>query len=125
MNNLIVKEISKKLYIFTILISIFAISCSSKKIKNNYYIERFDEGETVYYICERGVDSGGGVFDGIIKEVALDKDYIYANVQRLASSDKGGWYRLNIKTGQIQGPIDLTNIHNIKILSASDFFNSL
>lgn len=96
--------------ILCIVALLFLLGCQSKKINHRYEIEEFSEGETVYYILETGVDSAGGVFDGIIHEIGWKGEEIAARVERLSSADKGGWYILNINTGVVIGPIDYNEV---------------
>jgi hypothetical protein len=98
-------------------------SCSGRKLGSRFEIEEFDEGPTVYYVVESGVDSPGGVFDGVIEKIGWKGDEILAMVTRLASCDPSGWYILNIKTGVVIGPIkDNTIITGFSVVDAKDFY---
>jgi hypothetical protein len=99
------------------------IGCSKKTIKGDYYIEQFTEGDPVYYIQKRGVDSGGGVFDGIVKQVAWKGDEVVADVVRLSSTDANGWYKLNMTNGLVEGPIPSNEVAKFTIVNAELFFD--
>jgi hypothetical protein len=99
------------------------ISCSKKTISEKYYIELFTEGDPVYYIGEKGVDSGGGVFDGIVKKVGWRGDEVVAKVVRLSSGDESGWYKLDITNGSVTGPISSGELSKFSIVDADVFFN--
>ena len=88
-----------------LIIAFLTISCSSKKLGSKYEFEKFSEGDSVYYLIEIGVDSPGGVFDGIVKEIGWRDDEVLARVIRLSSSDPSGWYIFNLKSGKVSGPI--------------------
>jgi hypothetical protein len=116
---------SKKLVrisLFSILCLIM-IGCSKKTISGKYYIELFAEGDPVYYVGEKGVDSGGGVFDGIVKQVGWRGDEIVAEVVRLSSGDVSGWYKLDIKNGSVTGPITNSELSKFHLVDADVFFN--
>ena len=124
MKNLNVTKIS----IILVIAITLASSCNSSKknILGNYDLELFDEGGPLYYVNKRGVTSGGGVFDGIIKKIGIDGVEIYAEVKRLSSSDPDGWYKLNINSGVVSGPLDINlKCIEFKIVDVADFYNNI
>jgi hypothetical protein len=79
---------------------------SHGQLPGGYYLERFDEGGVSYYLGAKGKPvSGGGVFDGTLQEIGWNEDWILARVTRCYRGDPDGWYALNVKTGQITGPL--------------------
>ncbi len=101
------------------------VGCSRKKIANGYYIELFDESRPVYYIMEKGVDSGGGVYDGVVKDIGWKDNELLARVRRLSSADPHGYYKLNLDTGNVTGPItDESEILSFKVVKAEYFFKN-
>jgi len=90
-----------------ILSCIFLSGCnqSKRKLVDGYVLERFDENGEYYLESPEFELSGGGVFDGTIKEIGWNQDCILAYVTRLYHGDTNGWYALNLKTKQIIGPI--------------------
>jgi hypothetical protein len=89
-----------------ILGSFLFIGCnqSTRKLINDYSLERFEENG-MYYLITPGDLSGGGVFDGTIQEIGWNHDWILARVTRLSHGDTNGWYILNLITKQVIGPI--------------------
>lgn len=98
------------------------IGCSKKKISGDYYIEQFSEGDPVYYIQKRGVDSAGGVFDGIVTQVGWKDVELIADVVRLSSADASGWYKLNLDTGVVEGPMPSSEAAKFATVNAEIFF---
>ncbi|MFT4175264.1 MAG: hypothetical protein QM627_01295 [Luteolibacter sp.] len=97
--------------------------CSGKSVGDNYYIRCLEEGDPyLYYLEKNGERTPGGVFDGIVKEIAWQGDEVVARVQRLSSSDKSGWYKLNIKTGKMEGPIEDFEIYQGSAMKIEDFY---
>jgi hypothetical protein len=99
---------SKLLIVIAALISFLFCGCnqSQRQLSGGYYLERFDEGGPSYYVDAPGKPlDGGGVFDGAVQEIGWNKEWILARVTRLYQGDSNGWYVLNIKTGQVTGPI--------------------
>ena len=99
------------------------VGCQGKSIGDNYYIRCLEEGEPyLYYIEKKGDRTPGGVFDGIVKEIVWNDDELVAKVQRLASSDKSGWFKLNIKTGEIKGPVENFAEYQKAAVRIEDFY---
>jgi hypothetical protein len=76
-------------------------------------LERFDEGGTYtsYYVGAPGKSvNGGGVFDGTVQEIGWNEDWILVRVRRVYRGDPDGWYVLNVKTGQIAGPLQSSEL---------------
>jgi len=94
---------------------------SSKKIAGRYRFLEFSEGPTDYYVIEKGDDSPGGIFDGVVHRVARQEDLLFGKVTRLASIDPSGWYSLNLKTGLVLGPLPDTEIPSGSIPSEQYF----
>jgi hypothetical protein len=94
---------------------------SHRQLSGRYYLERFDENGafyTVYYVGARGKPvNGGGVFDGTVQEIGWNKDWILAHVRRIYRGDPDGWYLLNVKTGQITGPLQSSELKTNPALS--------
>jgi hypothetical protein len=92
---------------FLILCCIFLFGCnqSKRKLVDGYVLERFDENGKYYLVSPETELSGGGAFDGTIQEIGWNQDWILAQVTRIYRGDTDGWYALNLKTKQIIGPI--------------------
>jgi len=112
-------------------ISLLLSGCnpSHRQLSGHYYLDRFDEGGTSYYVGAPGKAlDGGGVFDGTVQEVGWNKDWILARVKRIYRGDPDGWYLLNVKTGQITGPLQTSELKtnpalsNIKTLQPAAVF---
>jgi hypothetical protein len=105
---------------------------SHRQLSDGYYLERFDENGafyTVYYVGARGKPvNGGGVFDGTVQEIGWNNDWILAHVKRVYRGDPDGWYVLNVKTGQIAGPVQSSELKtnpafsNIKTMQPTALF---
>ena len=124
MKNLNVKKNRICIILFLAICFGNLLSCSKKTIKGDYYIERFEEGEPTYYINQRGIDSGGGVFDGIVLRILVTDGDFYAEIQRLSSSDKNGWYKLNLDTGVVIGPVEIP-AKGTSIISVESYYENL
>lgn len=105
----------RKFYVFaSIICLIIFCGCDSdpfgrnlSKITGKYLIENDDSASPIlYYIVEKGTDSPGGVFEGIVKKVAWKEDRLLVDVQKLSSGDLSGWYILDIRSERITGPIN-------------------
>ena len=102
---------------------------STKAVAGGYALTRFDEGGTTYYLTASGErSSGGGVFDGTVQEIGWNNDWILARINRLYQGDTNGWYALNLKTRQVIGPIQESDLSKnssflgIKCRTPSDVF---
>jgi hypothetical protein len=103
---------------------------SHRQLSGGYYLERFDEGGTSYYVGAPGKDvNGGGVFDGTVQEIGWNDDLILARVRRIYRGDPDGWYALNVKTGQVAGPLQSSELKtspafsNIKTVQTTALFS--
>ena len=106
-----------------LIVLLFGLSCcSGSKIKNGYYVEMSEEGDPLYYVEKNGHDSPGGVFDGVVKEIIWDRDEIIAKVKRLSSSDSSGWYKLDLNTGKVVGPMSEHDKYELKCVKIEDFY---
>ena len=111
--------------IYVIPMLLLMASCSRKSIGRNYDIRRLDEGKPyLYYIEKRGEQTSDGIFDGIVKDIVWKNDEIIANVQKHASCDKSGWFKLNIQTGAIDGPIDNFSDYQKEATRIEDFYKN-
>lgn len=102
-----------RLSIATAVISILLCGCNQphRQLSGGYYLERFDEGGISYYVGAPGKTvNGGGVFDGTVQEIGWNQYWIIARVKRLYHGDANGWYALNVKTGQIKGPLQSSEL---------------
>lgn len=52
--------------------------------------------------------SPGGVFDGVVEEIAIVDGYLFAKVDRLFEGDVDGVYKLQLSNGRVSGPVQLT-----------------
>ena len=86
--------------------SILLCGCgpSATKLAQGYKLERFDENGK-YYVTAPEDLSGGGVFDGTVERIGWNQNWILARVTRLYHGDTNGWYALNLKTKQVIGPV--------------------
>ena len=93
--------------IIVVLSSVLLSGCnqSTKKLVDGYTLERFEENGEYYLESSESELSGGGVFEGTIKEIGWNQDCILAYVTRLFHGDTNGWYAVNLNTKQIIGPI--------------------
>jgi hypothetical protein len=116
-----------------VVISLLLFGCnqSRRPLSGHYYLERYDEGGTSYYVTAPGsLGDGGGVFDGTVQEVGWNQDWILARVKRIYHGDPSGWYALNLKTNQISGPFQDTelktnpNFDNIKSMKPAEVFST-
>jgi hypothetical protein len=102
--------------IASVVITLLLCGCnpSHRQLSGGYYLERFDENGafyTVYYVGARGKPvNGGGVFDGTVQEIGWNNDWILARVRRIYRGDPDGWYLLNVKTGQVTGPLQSSEL---------------
>jgi hypothetical protein len=103
----------------------FGCNQSTKKLVDSYSLERFDEGGTSYYLMTPGYElTGGGVLDGTIQEIGWNHDWILARVTRLFGGDTNGWYALNLKTKQVIGPIQESELKTNSTLSKIECHDS-
>jgi hypothetical protein len=70
-----------------------------------YTLEKFYENGR-YYLRKGRDSSPGGVFDGYILKIGANREVVIAQVHRLSRGDPDGWYILDIKSGQVAGPLD-------------------
>ena len=103
----------------------FLLGCNSKeKISNGYYLKTNEDGPIVYYLANSESEAGG-VFDGTVSQVGWKRDEIMAKVRRLASVDPSGYYKLDLKTGYITGPIiNDEEISKLKMIDVSLFYEN-
>ena len=102
---------------------LFGCNQSTRKLINNYSLERFNENGMYYLVTHEDL-SGGGVFDGTIQEIGWNQDWILARVTRLYHGDTNGWYALNLKTKQIIGPIRESELKTNSSLSKIECHDS-
>ncbi|HWD93049.1 MAG TPA: hypothetical protein VG938_11960 [Verrucomicrobiae bacterium] len=97
--------------IVSIVACLFFCGCkpSTKHLVQDYKLERFDENGKYYVIASEDL-SGGGVFDGTVEQLGFDQNWILARVNRLYQGDTNGWYVLNLKTKQVVGPIQESDL---------------
>lgn len=110
--------------IVSVVISVLLCGCnpSHRQLTGGYYLDRFDEGGVFdgasYYVGAPGkAIDGGGVFDGTVQEIGWNKDWILARVRKVYRGDPDGWYLLNVKTGQITGPLQNSELKTNSALS--------
>lgn len=121
-----------KLSIPVAVITLLLCGCnpSHQQLSGGYYLDRFDEGGTSYYVGAPGkAIDGGGVFDGTVQEIGWNDDWILARVRRIYRGDPDGWYALNVKTGQVDGPLQSSELKtnpafsNIKAVQPTALFS--
>lgn len=76
-----------------------------KNINAEYVIEKFDEGGITYTVQRKKVVEPGGIFEGIVKAIGWDSDWIIAEIDKLYDGDPDGWYALNLHSSVIYGPL--------------------
>lgn len=83
-----------------------------RPLPGGYSLERNNDAPpTIYYVKEPGPDKGGGgVFDGAIEEIGWNDDWIVARVKRIYWGDPNGWYVLKVKTREMTGPFEETQL---------------
>jgi len=102
----------------------------TKPLTGGYFLLRFDSGDpSCYYVFTHNKNAeeihfengkaphmdGLGVFEGIIKEIGWNENWILVWVKR--GGDLDGWYALNVKTGVISGPISENKLKTNKVFS--------
>lgn len=115
-------DVTKWIILSVVVSSLLLTGCnqSSRKLVDGYSLERFDEGGTSYYLVAPGYElGGGGILDGTIEEIGWDQNWIVARVNRLYQGDTNGWYALNIKTKQISGPLEESQLKTNSTLSGN------
>jgi hypothetical protein len=72
--------------------------------KKYFLIKNLDNNK---YYLESGIfdSSPGGIFEGTLENIALTNNYLYAEVIRLSSGDISGIYRMELRSGKVEGPI--------------------
>ncbi len=80
--------------------------CGSQRVPvaGSYFLEMFPENGR-FYLRQRGDGSVGGVFDGYLLQIGANQQMVIAYVKRLSRGDPDGWYSLDIKTGEVSGPL--------------------
>jgi len=117
---LLVASVSLPLFLVGIVFLNALAGHPTKPLTGGYFLLRFEEGNPPnYYVETRNKNAkdirfengdaphidGGGVFEGTIKEIGWNENWILAWVKRLSNGDPNGWYALNVKTRVISGPI--------------------
>jgi hypothetical protein len=128
MKNLNVVKISLAVVVLLTALIWFLPDYSRKTIKGDYYLLEFDESRPPnYYVCIRGYeDTAGGVFDGVVEQLGIRNNKLFAKVKRLSSGDISGWYELNLDTGSVSGPLDYErDFAGLPVSASSDFFKNL
>ena len=87
-------------------------------------MERFQENGMYYLIDPKDDQPGGGVFDGTVHKIGWNQDWILAWIRRLATIDTNGWYALNLKTKQVIGPIQESDLKTNPALSKIECHDS-
>jgi hypothetical protein len=119
-------------------ISVLVASCvdqdpfgfANKTIVGKFYLNLFDETQR-YTIFKKGDNSRAGIFDGTVLALGWDTNIILAEVDRVYDGDTDGWYRLDVKTGNITGPLSPTEISSnatlasLRIMTPKQAFDSL
>ena len=112
-------------------ISLLLVGCNQDRrpLSGRYYLERLVEGGTSYYVIDpEARNDGGGVFDGTVEEIGWNQDWIVARVKRIFHGDPSGWFALNLKTNEVSGPFEDTELKtnpsfaNIKMRTVAEFF---
>ena len=121
-----------KLLVAGVVISFLFLGCNQDRrpLSGPYYFKRLVEGGTSYYVIDpEAQNDGGGVFDGTVEEIGWNQDWILARVKRIFHGDPSGWYALDLKTNQIRGPFQDTEVRanpgftNIKLLQPAEVFS--
>jgi hypothetical protein len=100
-----------------------------QKIAGGYALERFQENGMYYLIDSTKDMPGGGVFDGTVHKIGWNQEWVLAWVRRLYHGDTNGWYALNLKTKQVIGPIQESDLQTnsgfsrIKCRDSADVFS--
>jgi len=71
-------------------------------------LEKAESGKC--YLRKARDKSLGGVFDGVVLEVGWSSEMVLGNVSRLYRGDPDGWYRLEIRSGKVTGPISKNSL---------------
>ena len=108
------------------LIAIIVIACvflitfldayapSAQKLVRGYRLERFNENGMYYIVTPKDPLNGIGVFEGTVDQIGWNQDWILARVTKSYHGDTNGWYALNVKTTQIVGPIQESELSTNK-----------
>ena len=86
-------------------------------------MERFQENGKYYVVTPEDL-SGGGVFDGTVELIGWNHDWILARVTRLYHGDTNGWYALDVKTKQVIGPVQESELRKNAAWSKIDCHES-
>src|SRR5687767_1287817 len=70
-------------------------SQNTRPLTGGYSLERFAENGK-YYVKRGERWSGGGTFDGTIKQIGWSDDRLLAKVTRTYRGDRDGWYALDV-----------------------------
>jgi hypothetical protein len=104
----------KYLIVTVVILSGLLIGCnqSTRVLTKEYALVRFDEGGTSYYVVKTsdGLTSAGGVFEGTVEKIGSNTNWILCYVKKCYHGDTNGWYALNLKTRQIIGPIEESDL---------------
>lgn len=80
------------------------LGLDKKYLAPNYTLDYFAEGQS-YYVRDKRLERGNGVFDGIVKRIGTNHRFIVADIQKCFGGDIDGIYVLEISSGKIKGPI--------------------
>jgi len=108
----------KHLIASVVVASIILCGCdpSTKNLVGGYKLERFNEN-MMYYVIAPGDPGWGGVFEGTVDQIGWNQDWILARVKKMSHGDTNGWYAVDLKTKQVIGPIQESELRTNPSLS--------
>lgn len=87
------------------LVLAFFTSCK-QSVLDELQIVHFLPNNKYYVKLRSGEMTPGGVFDGTISRIALDKNVVVADVDRIYEGDPDGIYMYFFQSGKLVGPVD-------------------
>lgn len=106
------------------------LGANRKTIGDGYFIERFDEGGTSFWVEKEGLDIQGGPFEGTVSLVGWNEIYILGKVTKHYRGDIDGWYAICRNDGIVIGPIQEKSIlsnpefKTIKLKNPADYWEN-
>lgn len=100
--------------------------CTVKHIKYSYYLEDFCGCGDMFNLIKKEKIIGDyvNVFDGCVRKINIDDNHVYAEIQKCYRGDKDGIYVLNMKNGEIYGPLDKIP-EGIKLVEVEKYYDEL
>jgi hypothetical protein len=116
-----------------------ALSCdqdvfqlSSRKLAGDYFLHRWEDGNT-YYLEDRTRDTriGGGVIGGVVAQVGWSDAIILVKRRSTFAGDPDGWMIVDVRKKTVSGPYPpeqvgaIANAKGIHVVEAKDAWAKL